>query len=100
MITRYRIAPGISIAATVHVLGPADYFLNPADRAERKVTTADTTALLDLHLQLDDAGVDGLDLGLTVVNVLDDRTRRPLSANEGSAPPEALTALVSADYRF
>ena len=56
--------------------------------------------MLDLNVALQNAGIPGLSLGLTAINVLDESPLVPLAANPGVAFPERLTIYGSAAYRF
>ncbi len=100
VITRYHLGHGASLAAIVRIVGAADYFATGTDQGQRITHSSDVNADLDLNLRWEDAGVDGLTLALTAVNVLDDAVRRPLAANPGTAFPERLSVYASAAYRF
>lgn len=100
VILRYLVSRDLSAAAIVRVIGSAEYFASAPDQLAGVTTTVDPYAVVDLNLAVQNAGIPGLSLGLTAINVLDESPLVPLAANPGVAFPERLTIYGSAAYRF
>jgi len=100
VILRYLVSHDLSAAAIVRVMGSSEYFASAPDQLAGITTTVDPYAVLDLNVALQNAGIPGLSLGLTAINVLDESPLVPLAANPGVAFPERLTIYGSAAYRF
>lgn len=100
VILRYLLSQDLSAAAIVRVSGSSEYFASAPDQLAGVTTTVDPYAVLDLNVALQNAGIPGLSLGLTAINVLDESPLVPLAANPGVAFPERLTIYGSAAYRF